>query len=174
VSSYHYICPHTTIYVLIQLCVCPYTSICVLIQLHVHRCPHTTTYFSSCYYMTLCVSSLYLAPRSPSMCPHSTRRSILILLRVSSAPLSCSMSVLILLFLYPHTTICHLAPLSRSNIGVPHTTIYVSSYYFMCHLAPRSRSMCPHTTTCVLIRPHVIYVSCLSNHRCVRSQVCND
>jgi hypothetical protein len=149
-------CSHTTLYVLIQLRVCPYTSICVLIQLHVHRCPHTTTYFSSCYYMTLCVSSLYLAPRSPSMCPHSTRRCILILLRVSSASL--------LLHVRTHTTIFVSSYYYMSPSASLPLQYRCASYYYICFLIllyvslsaslplPVSSyyHMCPHTLTCYL------------------------
>jgi hypothetical protein len=54
VSSYYYMCPHTTTHVF------SYNHTCVLILLHVssyyYMCPHTTT----------CVSSSYC------MCPHTT------------------------------------------------------------------------------------------------------
>ncbi len=70
VSSCYYVCPHTTICVLMLLYVCPRTTvyvssyyyICVPIPLYM--CPHTTIYVSSCYYM--CVLELL------SMCPHTT------------------------------------------------------------------------------------------------------
>jgi hypothetical protein len=72
VSAYCYLCPHTTICVLILLSVssyyymCPHTSICVLILLSVsayyYLCPHT----SICVRILLSVSSYYY------LWPHTT------------------------------------------------------------------------------------------------------
>jgi hypothetical protein len=76
VSSYYYMCPHTT-------------TICVLILLHM--CPHTTTYVSSYYY--ICV----LIGFKDSVSENYT--FVLILLYVSSYYYIC---VLILLHMCPH------------------------------------------------------------------------
>ena len=52
-----YMCPHTTICVLMLLFVSSYYYICVLIRLHM--CPHTTIYVSSYYYM--CPNTIYVS-----------------------------------------------------------------------------------------------------------------
>ena len=101
-----------------------------------------------------------IMPLSRSRCPHTTNIYIPTLLYIyvsSAAPRSCSMCVLILLYLYPHT-IC-VSRLSPAPIYECLILLHVSSLYYMCHLAPLSRSilvssyyyMCPHTT---------VYVSC--------------
>ena len=51
-----YICPHTTIYVLVLLHVSSYYHICVLILLNI--CPHTNSYYCICVLVLLWRSSL--------------------------------------------------------------------------------------------------------------------
>ncbi len=69
------------------ICVSAYDYICVLTPLYM--CPPTTLYVCSYYYISSVLIPLYV-------CPHSTKY-------VSSY---CYICVLILLYMWPHTTIC--------------------------------------------------------------------
>jgi hypothetical protein len=180
-SSYYYMCPHTTIYVSSYYCIC----VLIRTSLSAPEGPHsdqTTVYVSSYYY--ICVLILQYVSSYYCMCPHTT-------IYVSLCP--------------------HQDSLERSRFGrfmirnqvsyyyyMCHTTIYVSSYYYICVLillhvssyyyicpaiwplyAPQSGFilllhvlllyMCPRTTICVLILlymcPHTaIYVSAYTHY----------
>ncbi len=59
-SSLHYMCPHTTVCVLILLYMCPHTTTCVRILL-LYMCPHSTM----CpQYYYVCVLILYIRPHT--------------------------------------------------------------------------------------------------------------
>ena len=124
---YIYLCPHTTICVLILLYMCPHTT----------TCPHTTLSVSSYYYLfphtTIYVSSYYF------ICPHTT------------------ICVCILLYLCPHTTPSVLSVSSYRRLLArlplymcPHTG--GSSLYMCPHTGGSSRD-CLYI--CVLIQATV-------------------
>ncbi len=97
---------------------------------------------------------------------------ILLILRCVSS--YYCMSVLILLHMCPHTTICVLTLCVLMLLCMcPHTTIYVSSYCYICvlillyvsshytcvlillNMCPHATFMCPHATVCVRILLHM-------------------
>ena len=105
--------------------------ICVLILLYtvpVAECSKakrdcSTTIYVSSYY---CICVLLL----PYICPHT-------IICVSSSSYKC---VLILPYVSSYFYMCVLI------LQCPHTTIYVSSYYY--------HDVCPHITICVTYRTH--------------------
>ncbi len=102
-SSYYYICPHTTVYV------SSYCYICVLIVLNMYprtaMCPHSTIHVSS-YFYGHSYSYYYIVV----LYYNTIYTNICTVYGVLKSELICEdvyyMYGLILLYIYPHTTIC--------------------------------------------------------------------
>ena len=104
-------------------------------------CPHTTIYVSSYYY--ICVRILLCM----CMCAHATILYVSLSLSLSlthththqgtSGDHTPTSYICVLMLLY--VVVCRARPYK-----FPHTTIHVSSYYYICVLI--LLCMCPHTT----------------------------
>jgi hypothetical protein len=135
-------CPHTTTCVLILLYGSLYHYICFLILLYM--CPHTTIYVSAFYYVCVCVLMLlyYMSLSLSLSLSHTHTHTKAPLVITHQHPIY---SVLMLLYV----VVCRARPYK-----FPHTTIHVSSYYYICVLI--LLCMCPHTT--IYVSPYY-YIS---------------
>jgi hypothetical protein len=146
VSSYYYICLHTTEYVSLYYSVCPHyydmlphTTICVLMLLCV--CPHTTMCVSSYYCTAIYMSSYY--EEAGAACAHR---------RVGRmASQRCHICVLVLLCMCPHTAMyvslyCYIRVLLRLCM-CPHNAMYMSSNCYVCVLILRGTAQHTYTHT---------------------------
>jgi hypothetical protein len=154
-------CVCVRVCVCVCMCVCIYVCMYVLVNTiqekkksrihettpHAHTrtmCPDTTCVYRAYAY-------IYSSMRKPGI--YFCVSSVLMLLYMCPHTTICVSShycicVLILLYMCPHTTAVYLAP---------HTTICVSSHYCICVLT--LLYMCPHTSA-VYLAPHTtIYVS---------------
>jgi hypothetical protein len=163
---------------------CPHTTICVLILLYVssyyYMCPHTM-----CPHTTICVSSYYYMCLHTNLCASSYCYVCVLIPVAALLQLCCSwgslydrcICVVILCFLIPVAALLQLCCSSVAAeapfmIGVyasymcPHTAIcvlillYVSSYYYVSSY----HYMCLHTTICVLILLYVSSYYCMCPH----------
>jgi len=173
VSSYYYICPHTTIHVSACAGVSSYYYTCVLILLYTcpllpYMCPYAAIYVSSYYYICVLIP-LHMCPHPIIyMCPHPT----------ISAPLAVTAAHT--LRIRPHTLahtsayvgylICATRGHGCASVVVymcPHTTTYVSAFFFRRtlrrlkrQLVRTCRRMLTYADVCGRIRRMQTYAAC--------------
>ena len=118
-TSKLYMCPYTTIYV------SSYDYICVLILGYMSSRTATCVLIILLYYICVLILLCHTCPHTTIVlyiCPHTT----------------------IVLYMCLHTRHRYYTTLDLAVVVFrPHTTIYVSSYYYVCVLI---LFMCPHTT----------------------------